>query len=115
MDGYAGFGSLVDARKDGSVQLAFCWTHLRRPFYEFYTSTQSPLAAEVLARIARFYEIEAEIRGQPPDVRKAVRQRRSRPMVEDLHLWLLEQPPAPARLVGSGESQCAMHCDIGTG
>jgi len=73
VDGYAGFGSLVDARKDGSVRLAFCWAHLRRPFYEFYTSTQSPLAAEVLARIARLYEIEAEIRGRPPDVRKAVR------------------------------------------
>ena len=46
----------------------------RRPFYEFYTSTQSPLAAEVLARIAKLYAIEAEIRGQPPDVRQAVRQ-----------------------------------------
>jgi len=54
VDGYAGFGSL--ARKDASIRLAFCWAHARRPFYEFYTSTQSPLAAEVLARIARLYE-----------------------------------------------------------
>src|SRR5207248_6332037 len=53
-----------------------------------YTSTQSPLAAEVLARIAKLYEIEGEIRGQPPDVRQAVRQLRSRPLVEDLRLWL---------------------------
>ena len=65
----------------------------RRPFYEFYTSTQSPLAAEVLARIAKLYEIEADIRGQPPDVRQAVRQLRSRPLVEALHLWLQEHLP----------------------
>jgi hypothetical protein len=47
----------------------------------------------VLARIARLYEIEAGIRGQPPNVRQAVRQLRSRPLVEQLHLWLLEHVP----------------------
>ncbi len=67
--------------------------HTRRPFYEFYTSTQSPLAADVLARIAKLYEIEADIRGQPPDVRRGVRQLRSRPLVEDLHLWLQDHVP----------------------
>jgi hypothetical protein len=93
VDGYAGFSSLVEARKDASIKLAFCWAHARRSFYEFYTSTQSPLAAEVLARIAKLYEIEADIRGQPPDVRQDVRQLRSRPLVEDLHLWLQNQVP----------------------
>jgi hypothetical protein len=93
VDGYAGFSNLVEARKDASIQLAFCWAHARRPFYEFYTSTQSPLAAEVLARIAKLYEIEGDIRGQPPDLRKAVRQLRSRPMVEALHVWLQEHLP----------------------
>jgi transposase len=34
VNGYAGFSSLVEARKDASIQLAFCWAHLRRPFYE---------------------------------------------------------------------------------
>ena len=72
------------ARQDASIQLAFCWAHLRRPFYEIYTATQSPLAAEMLARIAKLYEIEGEIRGQPPDLRKAVRQLRSEPLVVDL-------------------------------
>ena len=93
VDGYAGFSNLVEARKDASIQLAFCWAHARRPFYEFYTSTESPLAAEVLARIAKLYEIEGDIRGQPPDLRKAVRQLRSRPMVEALHVWLQEHLP----------------------
>lgn len=93
VDGYAGFGKLVEARTDASIKLAFCWAHARRPFYEFFTSTQSPLAAEVLARIARLYEIEADIRGQPPDVRRAVRGLRSRPLVEALHVWLEDNLP----------------------
>jgi transposase len=93
VDGYAGFGKLVEARKDASLRLAFCWAHARRPFYEFYISTQSPLAAEVLARIAKLYAIEADVRDQPVDVRRAVRQERSRPLVEDLHLWLQDRLP----------------------
>ena len=105
VDGYAGYGKLVKARTDGSIQLAYCWVHARRLFYEFYTSTQSPLAAEVLARIAKLYEIEAEVRGQPADVRRAIRQERSRPLVEDLQRWLQEHLP---RLPGWSDLAKAM-------
>jgi transposase len=62
--------------------------HCRRRFYEFHAATQSPLAAEALAQIARLYAIEAEIRGQPPEHRRAVRQQQSRPIVEALLTWL---------------------------
>jgi transposase len=93
VDGFAGFGSLVDSRNDASIRLAFCWAHARRPFYECFTSTQSPLAGEVLARIAKLYEIESGIRGQPPDVRQTVRQLRSRPLTEELRLWLQDHLP----------------------
>jgi transposase len=30
VDGYAGFSGLVEARKDASIRLAFCWAHLLR-------------------------------------------------------------------------------------
>jgi transposase len=93
VDGYAGFASLVEARSDASIKLAFCWAHARRPFYEFYRSTQSPLAAEALARIATLYEVEADIRGQPSDLRHWVRQLRSRPVVEELRVWLEDHLP----------------------
>ena len=105
VDGYSGFGSLVTDRQDGSIQLAFCWAHTRRPFYEFYVSTKSPLAAEVLARIGKLYEIEAEIRGSPAEQRRAVRQQRSRPIVEALHTWFQEQLP---RLSGASPLAAAM-------
>ena len=88
VDGYAGFKRLAGDRKDGSVTLAFCWAHMRRRFYEFHAATKSPLAGEVLARIGRLYEIEADIRGQPAEQRKQARQERSRPIVEALHAWL---------------------------
>ena len=88
VDGYDGFKRLAKNHQDDAVRLAFCWAHMRRPFYEFYTSTQSPLAAEVLTRIRALYAIEAEIRGHPAAHRRQVRQDRSRPIVDALHAWL---------------------------
>jgi transposase len=90
VDGYNGFKRLAGDRADASVTLAFCWAHMRRRFYEYYLSTESPLAAHVLARIVQLYAIEAQIRGQPAKYRKQVRQERSRPIVEALHVWLEE-------------------------
>jgi len=46
VDGYNGFKRLAGDRADASVRLAFCWSHMRRGFYDFHVSTQSPLAAE---------------------------------------------------------------------
>jgi hypothetical protein len=73
---------------DGNVHLAFCWAHMRRAFYEFYTSTKSPQALEVLTRVRAPYAIEAEIRGHSAEHRKQVRQARSRPIVDALLIWL---------------------------
>jgi transposase len=87
VDGYTGFSALVK-RGDGAIELVFCWAHCRRRFYEFHAATKSPLAAEALAQIARLYAIEAEIRGQPPEHRRAIRQQRSRPIVEAMQTWL---------------------------
>ncbi len=86
-----GSKTLAGGRTDASVTLAFCWTHMRRYFYDFYVSTKSPLAAEVLAQIRDLYAIEAEIRRHPAEHRQRVRQARSRPIVEALHVWLQYQ------------------------
>ncbi|MBH3424729.1 IS66 family transposase [Pseudomonas gessardii] len=84
-DGYAGFAQLYSS---GSVQEAACWAHARRKFYDVYKDQSSPLAAEALQRIAVLYAIEREVRGQPPDQRKATRQSRASPLLEQLHAWL---------------------------
>ena len=105
VDGYNGFKRLAGDRTDASVRLAFCWAHMRRGFYDFYVSTKSPLAAEVLARIRTLYAIEAEIRGHPAEHRRRERQQRSRPIVEALHAWLEDYLP---RVSGASDLAIAM-------
>jgi hypothetical protein len=41
-----------------------------------------------LRRIGALYAIEAEIRGQPPDLRRDARLLRARPLLDDLERWL---------------------------
>ncbi len=91
VDGYAGFARLVSDAVGEAPQLAFCWAHTRRKFFDIHAANQSPIAAEALQRIAALYAIEAEVRGQPADQRRRVRQDRSRPLVEAMHSWLTEQ------------------------
>src|SRR5687768_16946745 len=90
VDGYGGFKGLLGNRPPGTIRLAFCWAHCRRRFYEIHQATGSPLAEEALRRIGELYRIEAEIRGRPAEERCAVRQERSRPLVDALHAWLTE-------------------------
>jgi transposase len=86
-DAYAGFGALYEG---GRVVPAACWAHVRRKFYEIAGAHGSPLAQEALQRIGALYAIEEEIRGQPPEVRCAVRQACAGPLLDDLHHWLKE-------------------------
>jgi transposase len=88
VDGYAAYKRLAaPARPGGPVMLAYCWSHLRRQFYEVYVGGNAPIATEALARIKLLYDIEAEIRGLPPGVRRAIRQDRSKPVIEALKPW----------------------------
>lgn len=91
VDGYAGFGGLVDEGDNDAPRLAFCWAHVRRKFYDIHVATQSPLAEEALRRIAELYAIETDIRGTPAANRQAVRQQHSRPLVEAMQTWLTGQ------------------------
>ena len=88
VDGYAGYKVLAAG---GQVQLAFCWSHVRRHFYELTHGGAAPIASEALTRIAAFYRIEGEIRGRSAEERLAVRQQRSRPLVEAFQPWLREK------------------------
>jgi transposase len=84
-DAYAGFNALY---ADGTVQEAACWAHARRKFFDLHEARPSALTTEALRRISELYVIEAEIRGKPPDERQLVRQARSRPLLDDLGVWL---------------------------
>ena len=75
----------------GDIVLAACCAHARRKFYEFHQATGSPIAAEVLRRIAGLYAIEREIRGQSAAERQGTRDTRSRPLVDAMKPWLERQ------------------------
>ena len=102
-DGYAAYKTLAAANE--GITLAFCWSHVRREFIELAKGKTAPIATETLQRIAALYAIEAEIRGKPPEIRQAVRQARSRPLVEALFAWFEEQL---ARLPGGSPTAKAI-------
>src|SRR3954451_21865723 len=91
VDGYSGVKGLLENRPPDRIKLAFCWAHCRRRFYEIHQATGSPLAEEALRRIGELYKVEAEVRGRPAEERRAVRQERSKPLVDALHAWLTAQ------------------------
>jgi len=84
-DGYAAYKALATG---GGATLAFCWSHVRRGFYDLARSGAAPIAVEALKRIGELYAIEADIRGRPAVERQATRAARSRPLVEALFSWL---------------------------
>ena len=88
VDGYTVYKQLTAAtRAGGPVTLAYCWSHLRRKFYEVYVGGNAPIATEALARLGKLYEIEAEISGLDPALRRSLRQTKSKPIVDELKLW----------------------------
>ena len=84
VDGYGGYTALAKRRQQ--IVLAFCWAHVRRKFYEL--ADKSPVAVEVLQRIAELYKIEDEVRGSPAEQRQQIRTERSRVIVDDLRIFL---------------------------
>ncbi len=83
-----GYGAYADLAERGDVALAFCWSHVRRQFYDIQAKSPAPIASEALLRIAPLYAVEADIRGRSSDERREARQRRTKPLVDALHVWL---------------------------
>lgn len=89
-DAYSGWPRLYAT---GQVQEVACWAHARRPWWDLFLSTgrdPASLAGQALGRIRALYEIEDEIRGQAPEQRRAHRQARAGPLLEQMRRWLQE-------------------------
>jgi transposase len=92
VDGYVGYDALIDAnRAGGLVILAYCWSHFRRRFCEIAAKGNAPIATEALERIGALYRIEGEIRGRSAEERRTQRQTRTKPLIENLKIWLETQ------------------------
>ena len=105
-DAYSGYGQLYLAgRSPGPITEALCWAHSRRKFFELADieaaarkkakskSDQviSPMALEAVQRIDRLFDIERAINGLTAEQRLTTRQTLSRPLVDDLHAWMVEK------------------------
>jgi transposase len=89
VDGYAAYNPLTaPSRPGGPVTLAFCWAHVRRKFYELHVGGHQPIATEALARLKKLYDIEADVRGRPAELRQSLRQKHAKPVIEALKPWL---------------------------
>lgn len=106
-DGYAGFKDLYEAKtlgKPPDIQEAACFAHARRKFFDLTASGPAPIAREALRRIGELYDIEAGIRGSPPDRRLKERQNQTRPRFDALRTWLDDQLKQLPRKSGTAEA-----------
>jgi transposase len=69
-DAFAGYDKVF---ADGRVREAACKAHARRKIHDLYVRKATVTTTEALRRIGELYAIEAQIRGQLPDIRKRIR------------------------------------------
>ncbi|HEX4150458.1 MAG TPA: IS66 family transposase, partial [Pirellulales bacterium] len=86
-DGYSVYESLV---REGAARLTHvaCWAHARRKFESALYTTSDPLLHETLAAIGQLYDVEDRAAALSNDVRRALRQDESRPILAQLHARL---------------------------
>src|ERR1700681_3151740 len=111
-DAYDGYNKLYQAgRSPGLILEAACWVHARRPFFAMADIEEnarrkasgkkeialSPIAIEIVRRIDALFEIERSINGKSAAERLTVRQISSRPLVDDLHVYMRAQVVRLAR------------------
>jgi transposase len=89
-DGYAAYRSFASGRGQ-AIELAGCWAHVRRKFYE--ALEQSPRTAGWIVRqLQQLYRVEAGLREQKagPQLCAAVRAHQSRPLIARLERVLIK-------------------------
>lgn len=70
---------------------AGCLAHARRKFHELWANHQSTIGEQALKFFAQLYEVERVVHELDVQQRRRIRQERSRPVADALHLWLTQQ------------------------
>jgi len=91
-DGYAGYNDI--ANKSNIEQLG-CWAHVRRKFKDTIKNSKVDdkskiLASNIILNIAKLYKIEKEIKNDPPDIKQKVREKKSKPIIDDIREYIDE-------------------------
>ncbi|GAA4875592.1 IS66 family transposase [Ferrimonas pelagia] len=104
VDGYAGY-------EQTAATLVGCWAHARRKFIEakkVQPKGKTGKADMAINHIQKLYAIEASIKDQTPDFKRAARQERAKPQLQVFRQWLeksaVHAPPKSA--LGKAISYC---------
>ena len=86
-----GAGYNIVANKEGVAQLG-CWAHSRRRFADILKSgvseaTSKRYAQELINMVAELYKIEKDIKDNPPDKKKQIREEKSVQIIDDIRIW----------------------------
>lgn len=92
VDGYSAYSNLAKARaktwSNETIQLAGCWAHLRRKFYDLHISGVSQTATDTIVAMIELWKVEDAVRGKDAGTRARRRQETSSVIVNSLfELW----------------------------
>jgi transposase len=92
-DAYSGYDHFYQQPERGIVEVA-CWAHSRRRFFEAQSSDLMR-STVMLAYIRLLYDIEREARDRhlDPDGRRALRQEKAQPILQDIRAYLEREHP----------------------
>ncbi|UEQ03877.1 IS66 family transposase [Halomonas profundus] len=87
-DGYEGYAEVV--RRNGITHVG-CWAHARRKFVEaqkVQPKGKTGKADWALNQIRKLYGVEKQAKGLEPEARHALREQKSRLLIDQLRTWL---------------------------
>lgn len=91
-DDYSGFNAL--AAHPAIKGHAACWAHARRKYHEASQGrNKSASAFQMLGLIGKLYQIERQIKDQPAEQKRNIRQKQGTPILDKIRQWLDKQIP----------------------
>jgi hypothetical protein len=90
-DAYVAYERIGRLRAD--VIKCGCWAHGRRKFEAIHKLGATAATRTAMRLFQRLFAIEARLHGADEATRLAARRAQSRPVVEELHAWLLAEAP----------------------
>ena len=107
-DGYSAYEEVGD-RSD--VELLACWVHARRGFVDAIKLQPKGMkgrADDMVEMIARLYKVEKEQRLSDAEERHRARQEISKPILDEIRLWLNENIPVTTPKSALGQAMTYM-------
>jgi transposase len=91
-DGYAGYNDIAN---QPDIEQLGCWAHVRRKFTDTVKNSKVDdkskiLASNMILKIMKLYKIEKDIKGDPPDIKKKMREEKSKPIIDNIREYIDE-------------------------